>query len=838
MPKRSQDAEIINLIPMDTSELELGRYASFDVSPEPMFGPDELGDQLTQVVNDLCQSATKAESAARIFEVLQRWEARLFDRNYQHITSGTRGWSMGSGTPQSIMANQNGMKLFPFNIYGARKDKIAAALSREIPPLKFTPNDPDFPEDQVAAESRDKYMEIWLNDTNAKRLLSDIGGLQYTDDRVCLWTASWADEQRWGTESADKDDRTEEPVIDRDAESEDEQVPEEEAMPAEMGRDEQPAICEITKAFGVLEHKVSLIADDENDIGYLRIAYEVDQNISKERYSWIEDKIQSGGGLVTGGDQFDRLARMNIRLAVQNSTVSGESWQRDVTETHSWFRPSQYRSIKDRSHRATFRKFFPNGLRVTHAGSQLAFIRNESMNDHIKIVHSRQGSGQNRRAIGSNLLPIQKILNSNMTLINRYFVGCVPRRFALGAVNVAAMNAQGNDPSRVTEIMLDGTNAQTLDQITSVEKVPIPSDALMQFVQWLCEGAPELLDGASAAMFGTEDSDTYGQARLNRDQALQVFGTPWSEICWGLAGAAQQAANCASQNRVTAIRGRTPSESRISVDHKNLKGRAMCYPQTLDIPETLAEAETRMGAIFEQADKVQLYAAIANDPLNWIAFEKFVRIRGVKTQQCESVKKQQGEFEELLTSPPMDNPAYMQAEQQAQMFAQQSAGNPEAQTPEGQQALQQMQQALQAIPKLITSVPVAQDSSENHEVEALACWAKMNSEEGRKLKNGDEEKKSFYQNLVLHWQGHEEMKQKLTPVKPLEVKANASIAIDKLPSNVQAQALQAMGVQAKPEDFMGDQSLMPHEVVTEKEGVDANGVPVKQKISMAGKGLQ
>src|ERR1700678_2053823 len=296
MPQNDPTAGAIELVPMDLAQLDapLGTYASFDVSPEPMYGPDELGVELTGCVNQLCESASKSESAARIFEVLQRWEARLFDRNYQYVTAGARGWNLGVGSPQQIMAAHNAGKFFPFNIYGARKDKIAAALSREVPPLKFTPVDPDFPEDQVSAEARDKYLSIWLNDTNAKSLLSDLAGLQYTDDRICLWTASWADQQRWGTEEPDDNPETGEPEIEQQAAP---QVPEAENQPPIAQKKEVPAICELTLSFGVLEHKVSIVADNESEMGYVRIAKEQDQNIVKERYSWIEDKIQSGGGL-------------------------------------------------------------------------------------------------------------------------------------------------------------------------------------------------------------------------------------------------------------------------------------------------------------------------------------------------------------------------------------------------------------------------------------------------------------------------------------------------------------------------------------------------------------
>ncbi len=47
--------------------------------------------------------------------------------------------------------------------------------------------------------------------------------------------------------------------------------------------------------------------------------------------------------------------------------------------------------------------------------------------------------------------------------------------------------------------------------------------------------------------------------------------------------------------------------------------------------------------------------------------------------------------------------------------------------------LQQVQQKMQALPPMVSTVPVAQDESENHVVEANECFEWMNRTEGQKI---------------------------------------------------------------------------------------------------------
>jgi len=821
-----------------------GKYASFDVSPEPMFGPDELG-YMKSAIDDLSETCTRADSSARNFEVLQAWEARLFSRGYHFLNSGRGGWNLfgsvnGSGASGGeVLQSWNAGKLFSCNVYSAREDKIVATLSREVPGLTFVPKRDKDPMDQTAADEAKKYLNVWMNDAGIKEVVGKIASLFYTDDRVLLYTRSVADEQRWGTETPDEQQET------FDAPTPEGITPETEMQP-ESQDSEVPAVREITSVFGKLEHKVPIYADTQAEFPWVRISTEQNVNTLKERYPWIEDKIKAGGaGSKNGGgaDQLDRQARINVRLAVQSSTSSGESWQQDATETLTWYRPSQYRSIKQKEIRQIFYDTFPDGLLVVHAGGELAFIRNESMNKRLTILHAKHGSGQNRRAIGSNYLPLQKILNANISLLDRYFRTTVPKRFILsGAIDNDAAGNWRNDPNTSVPVMLQP--GQNIADITGVENVPSPNNSMVEFIQWLIDGAPEAMDGASPAMFGMEDADTFGATKLNRDQALQVFSMPWSQICIGLAKAAEQAVECAAQNRVASIQSNIPGQGKLEVELGNLQGNALCYPESMEIPQTIAEQEAQMAELIEAAygKNIAIYQQWLSDPRNLAVMKKFPSLAGLENSQLDAVEEQQGELELLMQSTPQPNPQLAQVQQQLAMIAQQvqqAQVDPEAQTPEGQQALQQLQAAeqqlqaqLQSIPAEVSSVPVAQDGSENHAIHAAITLAAMNDPNGRKLKNGTPEQQAIYQNLHLHWSQHVEMGQKLTPPKEMEFRGSVTIDPSKYAPDAQAKMLQAAGLQVAPEELQDDHSLVPHEVTTEQEGVNEQGVPVKQKIAM------
>lgn len=809
-----------------------GRFAPWPCSPEPIYGPDELGE-LVSVIRDMSENVNRCDPAARIWEVLQAWEMRLFRRGYHFLNCGYRGWGMagqtaGNGASQIAMQTANSMKLFACNVIGARHKKITALLSREVPGMDIAPIDEEDPMDQTAAEEAEKFLEVFQYQADLKDLVTRIAGYFCTDGRVGLLTYTWADQTQWGTETPMRQQ------IAYGPEESEGLTPENELDPAPMD-DETPARREMTLVGGKLEWKVPIMSDDEAEMPHARFQHEVSVNRLKAKYPWIRSKITTGGN-PGGTDQIDRLARINVRLAVQASSSSGESYKNDATETVTFFQPSEYESIADDAIRQIWYQTFPDGMEVWHAGGEFAFCRNARMSDHVKIIHPGPGDGQNREAILTNYLPLQKVLNANISLLDRYFRSAVARRFAKeGAIDTQQINSQSNDPANITPVRLG--DGETIDQITGVENVPVPNTSQVEFIQWLIQGGPEAMDGGSPAAFGdmetsSEDRGFVGTARLRREQALQVFGMPWAAICEAVCSISQQAVESAAKNRISDISASLPGQKKLKIEIGKLQGSVLIQPESLEIPQTLAEQEEQMAGLLEQSANVKLYAQIVNDPSNLVVFSNFPTLSKTNIPGVGDVMAQQGEFEILSKSGPLPNPQFEQLQMQAQM----GAADPEAQTPEGQAAMQQLQQAIQSMPQQISTVPVAQDTSEDHAIHAEITLQFLKSAAGRKLKYGDDQQKQIYRNFLLHWQEHMAVLKQLTPPPQVEMKANITVDPTKLPPEAQAKAFQALGLQVSPQDVTPEDQT--HEVVQEKEGVDEQGIPTKTKVSVAGKPLK
>jgi hypothetical protein len=841
------------LTPIDLSAYPpRGKYASFDVSTEDMFGPDELGEYKS-AIDDMSDVATKADSAARNFEVLQASEQRLFRRGYQFLNAGRNGWSLfgsvngSKASGQEIMQSQNAGNLFACNVFGTRERKFSSAIARDVPGVTFSPKSTRDPIDQEAADEAKKYWQVWVNQAGMKDVAAKIARLMWTDGRVVLYTRSVADEQAWGAETPDQqqdafgvpspDGITAETELQND-------------QSTEVG--EQPAVREVTTAFGKLEHKCPIYCDEQSEMPWQRLSWERNVNMLKERYPWIEDKIKAGGaGSKNGGgaDQLDRQERIRVRLAVQSSTSSGDSVQQDATETYTWYRPSQYRAITKKEVRDLFFDTFPDGLLVVQAGGELAFIRNESMDKCLRIVHPYDGDGQNRDSVGSNYLPIQKRLNANLSLADRIFRSSVARRFAdAEALDVEVYSKLPNDPDVIIPVKRNAMDS--MDNITSLEKVPSIGNGHLEYIEYLIEKMPEQMDGMTPAIWGGSDGESdqgvYATAQLKRNQALQILSMPWSHMNMALADAAGQAVQWGAKNRLTNIDANIPGEGRITVELSKLQGSVVCEPESMEIPQTIAEQEAQMAELIEGSTKIPLYGNIVNNPLNLPRMSRFPSLNGLSIDGVADVEQQEGELELLMQAGPMPNPQIAQLQMQLQQIAQQlqmAEMEPEAQTPEGQQAVMQLQQAeqelgqqlqqLQQTKPLVSSVPVAQNASENHQVHAVVTLDWMKSAEGRKYKNGSDQQKAVFQNAALHWQEHVEMGQQLTPPKELEGRFNVTVDTSKMPPEAASKAYQALGLQVSPQELTDEHTLVPREVTVEKEGVNEQGVPVKSKTTMS-----
>ena len=826
-----------NMAPETPDDSALGLYSWFPYSPEPFV---KLGQEARAALITLDQISTQTDEAARRFEIEQSWESWQFDRGYQHLLKGKRGgWILpGQGTGFGTDKNSNSTT-YDTNIYGAKGDIIVAALSREIPKVEFFPDNPEYGPDIVATEEANNFKDIWARNNNLHDLLVKCARIFWNDERVLLWTYYELNAQKYGFEKPEEAPTVPENVLeppsaeptgqneeDNVLDAEESAVTEEnseESPDEENGEDlddilggvvdenQKPLGMEVTKAFGVLDHKVPIATDLVSDMPWAQISLDVDVTIAKAMFPWVAEKINPG----TDGQsdtQLDRIARQNVRQAVLGAYVTGDSLSRQTTIKFTWLRPSMFldKQVNDAA-RAELLENFPNGCLMVKAGSELAFARNESMDDHLAIGHAFSGMGQNRRSLGSALISIQKRINDWVDLLDDFFKRTVPKKwYNAEAFDMEAMKKEPNVPGSSGPFQPQPGMAST-EQYIMVEPTPQPQAALADFIKWFITGLSEETSGALPSLFGAATGEqTATNGLLQNSSALQRIGCPWNSIQDLFAVAAKQAVKCAAECRDgKRISQNLPGRGIVNVNSANLlRGNVLCYPESNpSIPESWEQREMKLLNMIDASSQNPMLQAWLMSPDNISALADGIRMKQFKVPGAVSVTKQKCELELLLRSGPQDNPKVLQGKQalaQATQGMQQSqlAGQPVP--PQAGAMVAQVTQMLQSLPPMVSSVPVAQDDSENHVVEAAFLFDWGNGPEGQKFKYGTPQQKAGYANAMLHRTEHMAVAKKLAaqnapppPVKP----ASFSGAIDKLPPEVSSQILAKSGIKAPPQAF-------------------------------------
>jgi hypothetical protein len=818
----------------------LGVYAPFPHSPEPFA---DLSDIARGALLQLDNIATQTDVAARRQEVEQAWESLHFERGYQHLLRGRRGgWMLpGDGSAGKKANDRNHNSIYDTNVYGPKGDIIVSALSREIPKVEFFPVDPNWGPDKVAAEEADRFKDIWARNNNLHDLLVQCARVFWNEDRCLMWTRYELNAQKYGFEE-DKDAPTV-PEDELTPPSEDEPTGQEgqedflevTKSPSEGGDEidelltesgvgsgqKKPLGREVTTVHGKLDHKVPISVDNFDEMQFVQLMLDYDVAMVRGMFPWIASKINPGTDGMSE-TQLDRIARENVRQAVLGSFVTGDSLSRHTTVKYTWFRPSMFldKSVSDEA-KAELLEAFPNGCLLARAGTEFAFARNESMDDHIVIGHPTAGKGQNRRAMGTALISVQKRINDWVDLLDDFFKRTVPKKWMnQEAFDMDAIKNEPNVPGSIGPFQVQ-PGLTTESQYIMVEPTPQHQPALPDFIKWFITTLAEEISGALPSLFGSATGEnTVGNAVIQRDQALQRVGCPWNNIQDMFAAAAAQAVKCAAECRDgREIRQNIPGRGNISVNTANLlSGNVLCYPESNpSLPETEEQKAVKIMALIDKAitSPASPLAAWVFSPSNLAETASALRMKNYKVSGAASVTKQRNEFETLLRSGPMPNPQLIQMQkalEEAKVGMAGAVQSGQQVPPEAQGMMQQLGQAMQSVPPNVSTIPVAQDESENHAVEANECFEWMNSIEGQKFKYGTAQQRAGYENVHQHWTEHVAMAKKIAEANKLPDKPpseSISVDVSKMPPIVAAQALAKMGIKSTPETFQqqADQAL-------------------------------
>lgn len=840
---QTQDSEEAKAAPVMPKFLP-GELEPFDFSPEEFV---ELTDDAKNEVRALCANASKRDTAARRMEVEQSWEARLFKRGYQYLLPRRGGgWNLpGQGTGLGAQSQLNRANLLETNIYGAHCDILTSALVRDIPESRFEPFNPNYAPDITAADKAEEFKEIFARNNDLRSVHTQAADYMCTDGRVLFYTRMVVDGQRFGFEDPEEDnplapeDETtgapdspnveegqDEAQISNDSpvqseEPQEQESEQEEVIPATPQRKARGR--EIVDVLGKLEHKVPINTRDIHEMDFVQAYWDVHESRAKARFPWVADKIKPGGQGVSE-IELDRIARLNCALALPGSYVTGDSFNRDVTIQYNWLRPCSFMSCKKDAVKAELFEKFPDGMLVVYAGETLAFARNESMDDHLHILQSFPGSGQNRIALMSKVISLQKRLNNMVDLQYDFFIKTVPQKWMDSqAFNVEAIQTQSNVPGGIGGFQRQA--GTPVSELIFIEPTPAHQPELPEFIGKFFTDFPEMLSGALPSLFGAEsNTDTVGGISIQRDQALGRLSSPWGALQLATSVYHRQAVQCAAKCREklgqSAISESVPGRGKVTVEISDLKGNILSFPDTdSNFPETWVQRSSRFQQLITEGAGNPWIGKLLSLPKNMKIAKDATGFTDLDVPEAESVDKQLGEFEILLKTGPVENPAIAQAKEQLTQHAQQAeqAGH----TQQFEQMLPEAEKAISSLPPQASTVEVMQDASEDHSTEAQTCMEWLISAEGRKFKRGTPEEQAAWANVHLHWQEHTDMAQKLAPPPPTKPPSESmSAAIDKMPPELAAQLLgKYYGINATAQQFQVKQATDVEANITEKKAV-------------------
>ena len=669
--------------------------------------PLHFEDDEKTAIKDLNKKIAQRDMPARREQIIRVWEARLFDRQFQHLLPRQNGgWELPAIGTGYGRGEEEDRSQWEIDIYSSYRKIICAALTREVPGSRFEPSDPDSDRDITAASNSEKLKTKIERDNRMRELQGECARFLWTDGVAVHLTRFVLDAQAFGFEpepegEVPEDEETgeaesaighegghEEEEEERgpdESESEEEESEEEKAEEGEEeeehhgedGEEEasfeefdpewQPRGRELITVDGALAWKLPIKANCLKSMAWARYSFEVDLATAKGMFPKIADELkpaQSGSGSSDDGDDLERLARINVLLGVEDNFITEDSTVYDVTIQKFWYRPAALLEIQDKDIRERLLKKCWRGLYATFAGGNFAEGRNASMDDYLAVTFADAGDGVHRPSLGSPLIAPQKVLNTLAELAYNYFVHGVPMTYMDDEMfDVEAINDQDNIVGGVRPF--EAIPGQQVDGVFWFREEPVPfPDQLLAYTQWILDDVAQLMSGAYPALFGGDASNQgVGDALMQRDQALGRLGLPWRNIKQTTADVQRQAVQSISINAEGVIK--LGGVEKVHVDTADLKGNILCFPDTDEnIPETWTQKSNRFTMIVTDAATNPFFQKLLDDPGNLKLVKDMSGFKDLRIPMLDSWEQQLGEIAILSESGPAPNPAFVQLEAQ------------------------------------------------------------------------------------------------------------------------------------------------------------------------------
>src|SRR5579862_7070646 len=305
---------------------------------------------------------------------------------------------------------------------------------------------------------------------------------------------------------------------------------------------------EVVTIVGGLELETPPWANEMHEYPYLQWNMEVHQARLRAAYPHAADKI--GPPVATSMQEYERLARL-AQSQGGPLTEGGDYNINLITFQRTWLRPWAFFALDDHALRDELLQLFPDGAYVALAGDVYCEARNESMDDHWRVLHALPGDGSSGRpALGDSLISVQERFNTLSNLqIETYEYGIPPIYADSEVLDFDALQNQTAEPG--AHYPARSKPGQSLAAgFFQPAPAEVPPD-LAEHAANLMGPVAQFLTGAFPALFGgaMANNDTAAGYAMARDQAMGRIGLVWRRMKFFHADVMLLAVDCFRTNR-------------------------------------------------------------------------------------------------------------------------------------------------------------------------------------------------------------------------------------------------------------------------------------------------
>ncbi len=425
-----------------------------------------------------------------------------------------------------------------------------------------------------------------------------------------------------------------------------------------------PNIPKIQKAKGAIRitlhnaSEVSVPLDsngvDDDNCGWLRYARDKHKSKLLQKFGdALRNKKSESSPEESVSDQYAKQVRSAMASPIGIVRPARTNYW---TESDTWWKPSMYEMIDDKSKRELLKKMFPKGLIYTTVKGEIMDIRNGVLNKDWRECKPEPSTRVMADPLGNDWTQPQELLNNGLNQGNE---------------TLERANEPGfGDPTKIDFDAYQDRRSQPGDLFPAIRPAggrladiihrPEPlrfSDQLVPFGASIEERAKNI-SGLTDAVWGGGDNEepTARQAELKKNAAIQQLSVQWMMIGRFMEKLNKQACEKLAEYEEGVIEFSKKNQfgkyDKQTVVAKDLKSDLFHFEADEAIPMTWGQQrDLLMWMLDKPAELYQKWGF--DDPLNIFTFKQLLGMPGERTPQLDDRDKGMEVIAQLLEQQPI-----------------------------------------------------------------------------------------------------------------------------------------------------------------------------------------